>query len=110
MYASFIDFFFMQQDIMRGRNMVDSLFQGQSGNATHQAIMTSDEYLSQAQRNFNNMEDGYYISPAFLDKVIQIPSQLVPVPVRVRPAKDTRLRSVVTIDCEGTSAICIVYR
>lgn len=54
---------------MRGRAMVDTIFQGNSGNATHQAIMSSDEYLSQAQRNFNNMEDGYYISPAFLDKV-----------------------------------------
>lgn len=49
--------------------MVDSLFQGNSGNATHQAIMSSDEYLSQAQRNFNNLEDGYYISPSFLDKM-----------------------------------------
>lgn len=23
----------------------------------------------QAQRNFNNIEDGFYISPAFLDKI-----------------------------------------
>lgn len=58
---------------MRGRNMVDTIFQGQAGNATHQAIMSSDEYLSQAQRNFNNLEDGYYISPSFLDKVRAAP-------------------------------------
>jgi hypothetical protein len=59
-----------QQDIQRGRQMVDSLFQG--GNAmggTHNAILSSEEYLSQAQRNFNNVEDGFYISPAFLDKI-----------------------------------------
>jgi hypothetical protein len=48
--------------------MVGSLFQG-SGGGTHVAILSSEEYLSQAQRNFNNLEDGYYISPAFLDKV-----------------------------------------
>jgi hypothetical protein len=59
----------VQQDIVRGRDMVDSLFQGQAGSATHVAILSSEEYLSQAQRNFNNLEDGYYISPAFLDKV-----------------------------------------
>jgi hypothetical protein len=50
--------------------MVDSLFQGQTGmGGTHNAIMSSEEYLSTAQRNFNNLEEGYYISPAFLDKV-----------------------------------------
>ena len=27
------------------------------------------EYLSQAQRTLNNIEDGFYISPAFLDKL-----------------------------------------
>lgn len=59
----------MQQDIMRGKQMVDSLFQGAQDGGTHVAIMSSDEYLSQAQRNFNNLEEGYYISPAFLDKV-----------------------------------------
>ena len=60
----------VQQDIVRGREMVDSLFQGQTGQGgTHNAILTSEEYLSTAQRNFNNMEEGYYISPSFLDKV-----------------------------------------
>lgn len=59
----------LQQDIMRGNQMVDSLFQGSQNTGTHVAIMSSEDYLSQAQRNFNNLEDGYYISPAFLDKV-----------------------------------------
>lgn len=49
--------------------MVDSLFQGTQNSGTHVAIMSSEDYLSQAQRDFNNLEEGYYISPAFLDKV-----------------------------------------
>lgn len=60
----------MQQDIARGRQMVDSLFQGGGGmGGTHNAIMSSTDYLSTAARNFNNIEDGFYISPAFLDKM-----------------------------------------
>lgn len=41
-----------QQDITRGKNMVDSLFQGNAygQGATHNAIMSSEDYLSQAQR------------------------------------------------------------
>jgi hypothetical protein len=59
-----------QQDIQRGRQMVDSLFQGGQGmGGTHNAILSSADYLSTAQRNFNNIEDGFYISPAFLDKI-----------------------------------------
>jgi len=59
-----------QQDIARGRGMVDTLFQGFAGSSgTQNAIMSSQEYLSTAQRNFNNIEDGFYISPAFLDKM-----------------------------------------
>jgi hypothetical protein len=50
--------------------MVDSLFQGYAGTSgTQNAIMSSQEYLSTAQRNFNNIEEGFYISPAFLDKL-----------------------------------------
>lgn len=59
-----------QQDITRGRDMVESLyqgFQGQSG--THNAILTSEDYISQARRSFENMQDDYYISPSFLDKI-----------------------------------------
>jgi hypothetical protein len=60
-----------QQDITRGRQMVDSLFQGPGAGmgGTHNAVLSSAEYLSQAARNFNNIEDGFYISPAFLDKI-----------------------------------------
>eukprot|EP01024_Parvocaulis_polyphysoides_P037375 TRINITY_DN332_c1_g1_i1.p1 TRINITY_DN332_c1_g1~~TRINITY_DN332_c1_g1_i1.p1 ORF type:complete len:409 (-),score=75.32 TRINITY_DN332_c1_g1_i1:647-1873(-) len=59
-----------QQDITRGRNMVDSLFQGAAGTeGTHNAILSSEEYLSQAQRTLGNISDGYYISPSFLDKM-----------------------------------------
>ena len=58
-----------QQDITRGRQMVDSLFQGASDQGTHNAILSSEEYLSNAARSFNNIEDGFYISPAFLDKM-----------------------------------------
>jgi len=59
-----------QQDITRGGGMVDSLFQGKGvGMGTHQAVMSTQDYLSSAQRNFDNLEDGFYISPAFLDKM-----------------------------------------
>ena len=61
----------LQQDITRGRNMVDSLYQGFGVGAggTHNAILSSEEYRSQAQRTLNNIEDGFYISPPFLDKI-----------------------------------------
>uniref|UniRef100_A0A7R9VL64 Ribulose bisphosphate carboxylase/oxygenase activase, chloroplastic n=1 Tax=Chlamydomonas euryale TaxID=1486919 RepID=A0A7R9VL64_9CHLO len=36
---------------------------------THQVTMSSTDYMSQAQRNFDNIADGFYISPAFLDKM-----------------------------------------
>lgn len=59
-----------QQDIARGRAMVDSLFQGNQGmDGTHNAVLSSSEYLANASRSFNNIEDGFYISPAFLDKM-----------------------------------------
>jgi hypothetical protein len=59
-----------QQDITRGRGMVDELFQGWGGmGGTQNAIMSSQDYLSQAAKSFNNIEDGFYISPAFLDKI-----------------------------------------
>ena len=61
----------LQQDITRGRMMVDSVFQGPGAGmgGTHNAVLSSSEYLSQAQRKFNNIEEGFYISPAFLDKI-----------------------------------------
>lgn len=59
-----------QQDITRGRNMVDALFQGAQGlDGTHNAVLSSTDYIKTAMRTFGNIEDGYYIAPAFLDKV-----------------------------------------
>jgi hypothetical protein len=59
-----------QQDITRGRNMVDSLYQGFQGtDGTHNSVMNSTEYLANSKRSFNNIEDGFYISPEFLDKM-----------------------------------------
>ena len=63
-------FTLLQQDITRGRDMVEGLYQGFQGQGgTHNAILSSSDYLSQAEKNLNNIEDGYYISPAFLDKI-----------------------------------------
>ena len=31
--------------------------------------MSSSEYLANSAKNLNNIEDGYYIAPAFLDKL-----------------------------------------
>ena len=58
-----------QQDITRGREMVDSLFQGAQDGGTHNAILSSEDYLSSAARSFNNLEDDFYISVSFLDKI-----------------------------------------
>ena len=50
--------------------MVESLYQGgQGGGGTHNAMLSSTDYLNQAARDLNNIEDGFYISPAFLDKL-----------------------------------------
>jgi len=60
-----------QQDITRGRNMTPSLFQGAAGlSGTHNAVLSSTEYINTSQRTFSNIADGYYISPAFLDKLV----------------------------------------
>ena len=50
--------------------MVDELFQGFQGTqGTANAIMSSTDYVSAARTTFNNIEDGFYISPSFLDKL-----------------------------------------
>ncbi|KAL4346336.1 hypothetical protein GQ457_17G007450 [Hibiscus cannabinus] len=61
-----------QQDIVRGKGKVDTLFQAPMGTGTHHAIMTSYDYISQGLRTFNydNTIDGFYIAPAFMDKVV----------------------------------------
>ncbi|CAK9870804.1 unnamed protein product [Sphagnum jensenii] len=61
-----------QQDIQRGKGMVDALFQGAQGMGTQTPIMSSYDYISTAQRtfNFDNIQDGLYIAPAFMDKLV----------------------------------------
>jgi hypothetical protein len=61
-----------QQDIQYGKGMVDALFQGAVGLGTQNAVMSSYDYISTAQRNFafDNMKDGLYIAPAFMDKLL----------------------------------------
>ncbi|KAK1355305.1 hypothetical protein POM88_048561 [Heracleum sosnowskyi] len=44
-----------QQDITRGKGMVDSLFQAPSGAGTHDAIMSSYEYIRTGLRTYNFM-------------------------------------------------------
>ena len=87
----------MQQDITRGRNMVDSAFQGgQAQSGTHNAILSSEDYLSQARRTLSNIEDGFYIAPAFLDKLsihiaknfLDLPKIKVPLILGAPPAPD----------------------
>ncbi|KAF6137847.1 hypothetical protein GIB67_040555 [Kingdonia uniflora] len=61
-----------QQDITRGKGLVDSLFQAPSGAGTHDAIMSSYDYISTGLRTYNmdNTLDGFYIAPAFMDKLV----------------------------------------
>merc|ERR1711998_648237 len=59
-----------QQDITRGRSMVDSLYQGSQGTSgTHNAVLNSSDYLTTSKRTYSNVEEGFYISPEFLDKM-----------------------------------------
>ncbi|XP_027336591.1 ribulose bisphosphate carboxylase/oxygenase activase, chloroplastic isoform X1 [Abrus precatorius] len=61
-----------QQDITRGKGMVDSLFQAPMDSGTHYAVMSSYEYLSTGLRQYDldNNVDGLYIAPAFMDKLV----------------------------------------
>ncbi|KAK8629668.1 hypothetical protein V6N13_078501 [Hibiscus sabdariffa] len=61
-----------QQDITRGKGMVDSLFQAPINDGTHYAVMSSYEYISQGLKEYNldNNMDGFYIAPAFMDKLV----------------------------------------
>ncbi|XP_052174551.1 ribulose bisphosphate carboxylase/oxygenase activase, chloroplastic-like isoform X2 [Diospyros lotus] len=61
-----------QQDITRGKGMVDSLFQAPMGAGTHDAVMSSYDYISSGLRQYNldNNMDGFYIAPAFMDKLV----------------------------------------
>jgi hypothetical protein len=58
-----------QQDIQRGKGMVDPLFQGW-GSGTQEVVMASYDYQSGGLKNLDNIDaDGFYIAPAFLDKM-----------------------------------------
>merc|ERR1712023_1761 len=64
-----------QQDIARGRGMVDALFQGPQGGTmgTQNAVMQSYDYISQGLKDMSSMDNMYddlYISPSFMDKVV----------------------------------------
>ncbi|PSS34953.1 Ribulose bisphosphate carboxylase/oxygenase [Actinidia chinensis var. chinensis] len=72
-----------QQDITRGKGMVDSLFQAPMGSGTHYAIISSFDYISTGLRQYNldNTMDGFYIAPAFMDKlVVQITKNFLTLP------------------------------
>lgn len=57
-----------QQDIARGRGMVEDLFQGGQGlSGTANAIMSSSDYSSDGLKTIT-IDGDYYIAPAFLDK------------------------------------------
>uniref|UniRef100_A0ACD6A0X4 Uncharacterized protein n=2 Tax=Avena sativa TaxID=4498 RepID=A0ACD6A0X4_AVESA len=61
-----------QQDITRGKGIVDSLFQAPMGDGTHEAVLSSYEYISQGLKkyDFDNTMGGFYIAPAFMDKLV----------------------------------------
>ena len=60
-----------QQDITRGKGMVDTLFQAPVDAGTHYAVMSSYDYISQGLRTYmENEKDGFYIAPAFMDKLV----------------------------------------
>ena len=57
-----------QQDIMRGKGMVDQLFQGNT-HGTHQITMRSSDYVV-ANHTENVINEDYYISPEFYNTVL----------------------------------------
>ncbi|CAI9092495.1 OLC1v1027750C2 [Oldenlandia corymbosa var. corymbosa] len=61
-----------QQDITRGKGMVDTIFQAPQDAGTHYAVLSSYEYISQGLRTYNldNNMNGLYIAPAFMDKLV----------------------------------------
>ncbi|CAH9068019.1 unnamed protein product [Cuscuta europaea] len=62
-----------QQDITRGKGMVDSLFQAPAGTGTHNAVLSSYDYISKGIRQYSPLDNtinGFYIAPAFMDKLV----------------------------------------
>lgn len=42
--------------------MVDTLYQAGGGaGGTHNAVLSSEEYMGRASRTLNNIEDGFYM-------------------------------------------------
>jgi hypothetical protein len=78
-----------QQDITRGKGMIDSLFQAPMGDGTHVAVLSSYDYISQGQKTYSldNTMDGFYIARAFMDKlVVHLSKNFMTLPnIKVRP-------------------------
>lgn len=58
-----------QQDIIRGKGMVDELFQGNNVQGTHNVTMRSSDYKYNNQVNFKDTND-YYTSPEFYNTIL----------------------------------------
>jgi len=61
-----------QQDVQRGKGLVDSLFQGGvvGTDGTQNVVLSSDDYTSDGMKNLDNVDaEGLYISKAFMDKM-----------------------------------------
>jgi len=66
------DFSDDQQDIQRGKGLVDSLFQGDvvGVKGTQNVVLSSSDYQSDGMKNLDNVDAaGLYISKAFMDKM-----------------------------------------
>ncbi|CAK9154973.1 unnamed protein product [Ilex paraguariensis] len=92
-----------QQDITRGKGMVDSLYQAPMCGGAHDAILSSYEYISTGLRQYNldNNMDGFYIAPAFMDKlVVHISKNFLTLPnikVNSRNLGRQRLREIISV-------------
>ncbi|CAI7745596.1 unnamed protein product [Closterium sp. NIES-54] len=74
-----------QQDITRGKGMVDSAFQGGWGQGTHAAVLSSYDYQSQGQRKYVPPAPScsLVLPRASLSQLVLLPE---PGPAQVRPA------------------------
>lgn len=89
-----------QQDITRGKGMVDSLFQAPQDAGTHYAVLSSYEYLSTGLRKYDmdNTLDGLYIAPAFMDKlVVHISKNFMNLPNIKVPSSNTLVITLIII-------------
>ncbi|KAL2320047.1 hypothetical protein Fmac_029016 [Flemingia macrophylla] len=98
-----------QQDITRGKGMVDTLFQAPMESGTHYAVMSSYDYISVSLRQYNldNTMDGFYIAPAFMDKIVvhitknflNLPNIKVPLILGIWGGKGRRFQSWCRLRC-----------